>query len=163
MFGTARHKVQLRRLVLGAMLALLATLLAACVETTESPPEPALPQPAPTAALTVSPTATRPTVTPAPTPTLHREWEILAVTADGSTVIVDLRLYAGVDVSVVLDGADPDEISWSNDGVLRHMFRAVKPGTREIVISDVMGFTETLGVNVPSAPPEPAATVGPRQ
>ena len=162
-FGTAWHKVQRRRLVLGAMLTLLAALLAACNETTGPPPEPALRQPTPTAALAVSPTATRPTVAPAPTPTLHREWEILAVTADGSTVTVDLRLYAGVDVWVVLDDADPDEISWSNDGVLRHLFRAVNPGTREIAISDVMGFNETLKVRVPSAPPEPTATVRPRE
>ena len=83
----------------------------------------------------------------------------MAATVDGSTVTVDLRFYAGVDVQVALEEADPGEISWSGDGVLRHTFWAAEPGTREIAISEVMGFTETLEVRVPLTRRESAAPV----
>ena len=86
-------------------------------------------------------------------------WETMAATVDGSTVTVDLRFYAGVDVQVAREEADPDEIAWSGDGVLRHTFCAAEPGTREIAISEVMSFTETLEVRVPLTRRESAAPV----
>ena len=157
--GAARRMVGLQPLVAGALLISLAISLAAGIDRTWALPEPAPPHSAPAVALTASPTTTRSTVTPAPTPTLHREWETMAATVDGSTVTVDLRFYAGVDVQVAREEADPDEIAWSGDGVLRHTFCAAEPGTREIAISEVMSFTETLEVRVPLTRRESAALV----
>ncbi len=79
---------------------------------------------------------------PSPTPTLIPEWEFYRVTIDGSRVVVELRVFAGIDFRVTLGGRKADEISYS-DGILKHVFESMPPGTHLVLAEDVMGFSET--------------------
>ena len=95
-----------------------------------------------------SSTATR----PSPTPTLHREWTVQEIMADGGTVTVDMHVYAAVDVRAKLGGLEPDLVERA-DGTLRHVFHYVPAGRHEVVVSDVMGFSESIHVAVSGPPP----------
>lgn len=88
---------------------------------------------------------------PPPTPTLHREWRLLESTVNGDTMVVDLHMYAGVDVKVDLAGRNPDSVDWTGS-TLRHVFRGVPAGRHEVVVYDVMGFVETFDVEVTESP-----------
>ncbi len=66
-------------------------------------------------------------------------------------VTVDLHMYAAVDVRVTLAGRQPNAVDWTGT-VLRHVFRGVPAGIHQIVVNDVMGFSETFDVVV-SQPP----------
>ena len=79
---------------------------------------------------------------------------------DGSTVIVDLRWFAAVDVDVKLNGREPDEV-WEADGILRHVFKAVEPGKHSVQINDVMGFSESREIEVEAPSPTPTPTTAP--
>ena len=47
--------------------------------------------------------------TPAPTPSPANEWDLEKVRVDGSTVIVELHVLEGAEVSVTLNGRDADK------------------------------------------------------
>ena len=83
-----------------------------------------------------------------PTPMPVREWEIERVSVNGSTITVTLRVYAGIDVSVVVDGFGPDEIV-AEFPLIRHVFNNVESGTHELSVSDVVGHIDGQAVTVP--------------
>ena len=124
---------ELRRLALAASLGLAAGLVVvACSGGEPTPTPPATPPPIPTAT---------------PTPSPVREWRLESIVVDGSTVTVALRVFAGVDVRVRLDGRPPDEIT-GLPPTLNYIFRDVAPGDYTARVSDVVGFVETAGVVV---------------
>ena len=87
---------------------------------------------------------------PTPTPSVVREWSLLDIAVDGSTVTVELQVFAAIDVTVTLDGRPPDEMS-TPAPVLGHVFKNVAPGLHTVEVKDVVGFTETRLVSVPVA------------
>ena len=98
------------------------------------------------------PTATPtplPTATPTPTPSPAREWNLEGVQVDGSTVIVRLHVFAGIDVRATLDGRDPDQVNAPIPS-LEFVFQDVTPGQHTIEVRDVVGFKESAEVVVPS-------------
>ena len=109
------------------------------VGTTETTPTPA-------SSVTLTPS---PTATPTPTPSVTREWDLENIKADGSTVTVLLRVYAGIDVRVTLDGRDPDQVD-PKLPFLEFVFVDLAPGKHTIEVKDVVGFTETMDVVVPT-------------
>ena len=124
---------------------------------TSSTDVPGTPQPTatptsvpPTATPTsVSPTATPTSVPATPTPWPPREWDLEGVAAEGSTVTVELRVFAGIDVRVTLDGRQADETVGPGP-TLKFIFRDVTPGDHGVRVSDVVGFVETTKVTVES-------------
>ena len=120
----------------------------------------------PTPAPSPTPVATVPKITPAPSPTQKpaSEWEFHTVTADESKVVVDLRVFAGIDVRVTLDGHEPDEILHI-DGILRHIFQPVEPGKHSVQVKDVTGSSGSREIEVevpsPTTPPTTDSTVSP--
>ena len=99
-------------------------------------------------------TETTPTPAPnaTPTPSVTREWDLEGVQVDGSTVSVRLRVFAGIDVRVTLDGKDPDQVNPPSP-FLEFLFQSVAPGKHTIEVEDVVGFTETTEVVLPTATP----------
>ena len=77
------------------------------------------------------------------------EWELEDVNVEGSTVTVMLRVFAGVDVDVTLDGKSPDQTGDASR-VLEYVFLDVSPGTHEVKVSDVVGFEQLVVVTVPA-------------
>ena len=102
---------------------------------------PPTPTPPPTADLIDTPTAT-------PTPSVIQEWTLEGIRVEGSTVTVDLHVFAGIDVDVTLDGGPPDEVSGPFP-VLRHVFKNVAPGQHSVRVLDVVGFAKTREIVVP--------------
>lgn len=101
---------------------------------------------APTPTVTVAPTATEsPTSTPLPV----KEWTLEDVRVDGSTVTVSLRVYAGIDVQVTLDGKPADDVV-STLSTLEYVFMNVAPGQHTVEVRDVVGYNETTEVVVSS-------------
>ena len=96
---------------------------------------------------TATPTPFPTTPTPTPTPGVTKEWRLESIRVEGSTVTVDLWVFAGIDVKVTLDGRQPDEII-GPPPTLKHIFRNVASGEYTAHISDVVGFTETATVVV---------------
>ena len=90
-------------------------------------------------------TPTPPPATPTPTPMPTKEWSLESIGVDGSTVTVELRVFAGIDVQVALDGRKADEILGPSP-TLRSIFRNVLPGDYTIRVSDVVGYVETAVV-----------------
>ena len=80
---------------------------------------------------------------------LSKEWRIDGVHADGSTVTVLLHVFAGIDVQVTLDGRVPDQVN-APIPILEHVFQDVAPGRHDIEVRDVVGFSETVQVVVPT-------------
>lgn len=66
---------------------------------------------------------------------------------DGSTVTVLLRVHAGIDVGVTLDGRDPDQVN-PPFPFLEFVFHNVAVGKHDIRVSDVVGFKESAEVVV---------------
>ena len=93
-------------------------------------------------------TSDRPTITP--TPSAPVEWELQSIDVDGSTVRVILRVFAGIDVRVTLDGAPPKTISGPSP-VLEHVFTGVTPGVHTIEVSDLMGNIQAREISVSPA------------
>lgn len=91
-----------------------------------------------------------PTASPANTPTAgpSQEWTLDGVRVEGLTVTVTLRVFAGIDVSAVLDGAAPDATAVSGP-TLEFVFLEVAPGEHELTVHDVVGFEESRSVTVP--------------
>ena len=107
------------------------------------------PMPVPTA----SPLPPTPSPTATPTLSVVREWDLDDVTVDGSSVTVLLRVYAGIDVWVTLDGKPAGDVGFAPP-TLRSVFYDVAPGQHVIEVRDVVGHSETTGVTVvaPSTP-----------
>jgi hypothetical protein len=84
---------------------------------------------------------------PSPTPLVTREWKVEDIQVDGSTVTVMLRVYAGIDVRVTLNGAPADEIK-PTVPVLQYVFLNVIPGQHTVEVRDVVGFEESKNVTV---------------
>ena len=148
----------MKRLIPLLALSAAALLAAACGSTETPTPTPTVPAPAgPTATPTIPPTSTPlPTLSvtdtpiPTPTPSVVREWSLLDIAVDGSTVTVELQVFAAIDVTVTLDGRPPDEMS-TPAPVLGHVFKNVAPRLHTVEVKDVVGFTETRLVSVPVA------------
>ena len=68
---------------------------------------------------------------------------------DGSTVTVILRVFAGSDVRVTLDGSNPNQVN-TPVPILEFVFENVAPGKHTIEVKDVVGFTDTAEVVVPT-------------
>ena len=88
--------------------------------------------------------------TPTPTPSPAREWNLEDIEVDGSTVTVVLRVFAGIDVRVTLDGRNPDQVN-TPVPIIEFVFQNVTPGKHTIGIRDVVGFEKTAEVVVPTA------------
>lgn len=90
-----------------------------------------------------------------PTPSATREWDLKDIRIDGSTVTVQLHVYAGIDVQATLDGRGADEIN-APIPTLEFVFRDVAPGPHTVMVRDVVGFDETVEVVVttPATPDE---------
>ena len=113
------------------------------------------PTPAPPPATTGRPAATPIPATsegPAstPTPAAPAEWELQNIDVAGSTVRVILRVFAGVDVRVTLDGA-PAQLVSGPPPVFEDVFTGLAPGVHTINVSDLAGNTEAREVSI--APP----------
>lgn len=67
---------------------------------------------------------------------------------DGSIVTVPLRVFAGVDVRVTLDGRSPDQVN-TVVPILEFVFEDVPVGTHAILVSDIVGYEQTAEVVVP--------------
>jgi len=119
----------------------------ASVAPTSTPTATAVPTP------TVTPT---PTPTPSPTPLPAKEWTLEDIQVDGSTVTVLLRVYAGIDVRVTLDGRSPDQANASSS-ILEFIFQNVALGKHAIQVRDVVGYEETEEVVVPIPTTKPDA------
>ena len=90
-------------------------------------------------------------------PTLIPEWEFSNLAAEGSTVVVELKVFAGIDVRVTLDGRQPDQISVT-ENILRHVFEGVAPGKHSVTASDVMGFSDSREIVLDPPPETPTLT-----
>lgn len=84
------------------------------------------------------------------TPGPSREWDLKDIQVDGSTVIVPLHVFAGIDVLATLDGREPDEIN-APFPILEFIFHNVTPGPHTVEVRDVVGFSETAEVVVPTS------------
>ncbi|MCZ6789897.1 MAG: hypothetical protein O7D33_08195 [Chloroflexi bacterium] len=96
-------------------------------------------------------TATPPSTATA-TPSPAKEWAIESILVDGSTVTVLLQVFAGIDVQVTLDGRVPDQVN-APIPILEHVFQDVTPGQHTVEVRDVVGYSETAEVVVPTALP----------
>ncbi|MEE8157768.1 MAG: hypothetical protein V3T78_00155, partial [Dehalococcoidia bacterium] len=111
------------------LLILSVGLLAALACGVDATPTPSNGPGAQTPTATPTPFLTTPTPTPTntPTPSVTKEWSLERIQVEGSTVTVDLRVFAGIDVKVTLDGRQPDEII-GPPPTLKHIFRNVASG-----------------------------------
>ena len=147
----------MKRLVPLMALSAAALLAAACSTATHTPTPTVTVPTEPTATPTILPTSTPlPTLSvtdtpiPTPTPSVAQEWSLLDIAIDGSTVTVELQVFAAIDVTVTLDGNPPDETSTPTP-ILGHVFKNVAPGLHTVEVEDVVGYTETRLVSVPVA------------
>ena len=81
-----------------------------------------------------------------------REWNLEGVQVDGSTVTARLHVFAGIEVRVTLDGRSSDQFN-ALVPILEFVFKNVAPGSHTIEVKDVVGFTETTDVVVPTSTP----------
>ena len=68
---------------------------------------------------------------------------------DGSIVTVLLRIYAGIDVDVNLDGGEPDQVI-ARIPILEFVFQNVTSGPHSIRVKDIVGFEEVSKILVTS-------------
>ena len=66
---------------------------------------------------------------------------------DSATITVLVRVFAGVDFDVTLDGRQPND-SGGTPPVLEFSFKAVSPGTHAVEVRDVVGHAEDVEVTV---------------
>ena len=78
-----------------------------------------------------------------PTLTLHREWLVRETDVDEITLTADLYMYAAVEVRVALERRQPDLVNRTG-GILRHVFRDVPAGSREVVATQARHPDESL-------------------
>ena len=136
-----------------AIVLLVGVLAAACGEsatpgaTQTAPGSAATSQTGPTATVVLAPSEPTPTPMPISTPGPSREWDLQDIRVDGSTVIVPLHVFAGIDVRATLDGREPDEIN-APIPTVEFIFHNVTPGPHTVEVRDVGGFSETMEVVV---------------
>ena len=149
-------KTSIKKPILMLILSAIATLSLACVyspdATLVSPVSGTLPPlsttlPTPTSSPT--PASSGRTAT-TPTPSAPLEWELQNIDVDGSTVKVILRVFAGVEVRVTLDGASPKTVSGPSP-VLEHVFIDVTPGVHTVEVSDLAGNIQAREISVSPA------------
>ena len=83
-----------------------------------------------------------------PTPLPVQEWEVEDVSVDGSTVTVNVRVFATADLDVLIDGTEPDEVI-PELPLLRYVFHDVSSGIHELSIFDVVGHDQGQPIVVP--------------
>ncbi|MCH7705747.1 MAG: hypothetical protein IIB33_01720 [Chloroflexi bacterium] len=93
-----------------------------------------------------------PTPTATATPSVVQEWELEGVQTFGTTVTVSLRVFAGIDVQVTLDGRQADEVRPALP-TIEYIFNDVGAGSYTVEVRDVAGYNETAEVVVSTAPP----------
>jgi len=151
-FGKPSVKLSILMLILLAIAALNLACGPSASPTSFAPASgTVLPLPTAIPATTPTPapaTSGRPATTP--TPSASMEWELQNIDVDGSTVRVIVRVFAGVDVRVTLDGASPNTVSGPSP-VLEHLFTGVTPGVHTIEVSDPAGNIQTREVTVSPA------------
>ncbi len=98
--------------------------------------------------------------TPAPTPPLTRQWEFVTHESDGDDLVVSVRMFAPVELTVVLDGERaPDESSVPEGlGIAIYRFRNVSPGEHSLRVTDAAGNSTSRGVKAGPAPVVAAGT-----
>ncbi|MBM3957117.1 MAG: hypothetical protein FJ313_03605 [Gemmatimonadetes bacterium] len=76
--------------------------------------------------------------TPGPTAPLSRRWELVGIESAGSDLVVSVRLFAPVELSVLLDGGrPPDESSVpAGAGIASFRFRGVADGDHSVKVTD---------------------------
>ena len=96
-----------------------------------------------------------PTPTPTPTSSPVKEWNLEGIHVDGSTVTVQLHVFAGIDVWATLDGRDADQLN-APVPILEFVFTDVAPGKHTVEVEDVVGYTETAEfvVHTPNSAPD---------
>ena len=82
------------------------------------------------------------------------------VQLDGSSVRASLRAFAGVDVWATLDGKRADEVR-ASPPTIEYTFQNVTPGRHTIEVRDVVGYSETSEVVVPTPTLTPTPTPTP--
>ncbi len=120
------------------------TSISTAASPTATPASGQLPTPVP-ATVIPSKTPGPPTATATPLPV--KEWELEAVDIDGSTVIVSIRVFAGLEINVTLDGTPPETVS-GPPPVLEYVFTGVAPGNHTLNVSDLIGYKETREIRV---------------
>ena len=102
-----------------------------------------------------------PTPTLAPSPPLTRQWEFVTHESDGDDLVVSVRMFAPVELTVVLDSERaPDESSVPKGlGIATFRFRSASPGEHSVRVTDAFGNSMSRGVKV-GPPPVVAAGVG---
>ncbi len=91
-----------------------------------------------------------------PTPLPSKEWRIEGIEQNGGDVVVKVRVYAGIDVYVVLDGTAPD-IAKQSLPLLEFVFRNTPAGMHTVLVSDLVGHSESRDFwvsELPSTNPE---------
>ena len=96
---------------------------------------------------TPAPTASTIPQVSTPTPMVNQEWVLEGVEANGSTVTVKVRVFAGIDVGVTLRGTAPSRVVASIP-IIEFVFEDVPAGDHPVVILDVVGFSERASVTV---------------
>ena len=101
-----------------------------------------------------------PTPTLAPSPPLTRQWEFVTHESDGDDLLVSVRMFAPVELTVVLDGERaPDESSVPEGlGIATFRFRNVSPGEHSLRVTDAAGNSTSRGVRAGPAPVVAAGT-----
>ena len=92
-----------------------------------------------------TPTAVPQVATQTPSPV--REWELQEISVDGSTVTVSLYVFAGIDVNVAVNGYSPSRVDAAIP-ILEFVFEDVAAGEHPVLISDTVGYSETVSVIV---------------
>ena len=97
--------------------------------------------------------------TPVPSSPLTRQWEFVAHESDGDDLLVSARMFAPVELTVVLDGERaPDESSIPEGlGIATFRFRSVSPGDHSVRVTDAAGNSTSRGVK---AGPPPVVAAG---
>ena len=150
------EKTRINRWMAALLLAIVVGVLAAACGATETPDATrGTPQgPRDNPAATTSPAETPPTAVPTPksseptpTPAPFREWELESVRIEGSTITVPVRVFAGIDVQVTLDGRSAGEVR-GTPPVLEYVFTKVTKGRHTVEVRDVVGYEQAVQVTV---------------
>ncbi len=83
---------------------------------------------------------------------MTQEWELENIQTFGPTVTVSLHMFSGVDVQVTLDGRQADEVRPALPTV-EYIFNDVSAGRYTVEVRDVVCYSETAEVAVPTSPP----------
>lgn len=82
------------------------------------------------------------------TPMPTQEWNVEDVSVEGSTVRVTVRVFATTDITVVIDGKEADEVEFALP-LIHYVFNNVESGTRELTITDIVGFAYGQPLMIP--------------